>query len=130
MAEATRPGWLVAVAAGLFLLAILLARLLLLGGVGWAIFAFAAPVLLVALAVRIRFLPALLVVLAFSAASLLFRWLLRGGIGWPLLLLLPVVAVTAAIAGRVLASMRQDRQDRRGNAGAHAGESPREPDGP
>jgi len=120
VAEASRPGGIVAVAAGLFLLAILLGRLLVAGGAGWAVFAIVSPVLLIALATKIRFLPALLAVAAFAGAALLFRWLMLGGIGWPVLLLLPVVAATAAIAGRVLAAMRQDRL---GKAPPEVGES-------
>lgn len=108
--EEVRPGWAVAAGAGLFLLAVLMGRLLVAGGAGWAVFAFAAPALLVALAVRIRFLPALAVVAGFCLLALAFRWLLLGGVGWPALLLLPVVAVPAFVAGKVLAALRRDRK--------------------
>jgi ABC-type uncharacterized transport system permease subunit len=52
----------------------------------------------------------LLATLLFAVAVLALRWFLeRAPGGWVVLVLLPVVAFTGLLVGRVLAQMRRDR---------------------
>jgi hypothetical protein len=109
----------------LFVLAVFLARLLIAGGVAWVAFAACVPILLFVLSAAVSFRFALVATLAFTLAVLALRWFLeRAPTGWIPLLLLPVVAFTAMLAGRVLAQMRRDRQAR---AQWQAGAEEREP---
>ena len=110
-----RPTRWVLGAAALFAVAVFLARLLLVGGAGWVAFALAVPVLLVALTAAVSFRFAAATVVAFSALVLGLRWLLERSQsqGWIALLLLPVLAFTAVLVGRVLGSLRRDRKARR-----------------
>lgn len=97
----------------LFLLAVFLARLLLAGGAAWIAFAACVPLLLFVLSAAVSFRFALAATTAFVLAVLGLRWFLeQSPTGWIPLLLLPVVAFTAMLAGRVLAQMRRDRQAR------------------
>ena len=97
----------------LFLLAVFLARLLIEGGAAWVAFALCVPLLLFVLSAAVSFRFALAVASAFTLLVLGLRWFLQQSpTGWIPLLLLPVVAFTAMLAGRVLAQMRRDRQAR------------------
>ena len=94
----------------LFLLAVFLARLLLAGGAAWIAFAACVPILLFVLSAAVSFRFALAATALFVALVLGLRWFLEGSpTGWIPLLLLPVVAFTGLLAGRVLAQMRRDR---------------------
>ena len=94
----------------LFLLAVFLARLLLEGGVAWVAFAVCLPILVFVLSAAVSLRFALVVALAFTLAVLGLRWFLQQApTGWIPLLLLPVVAFTGMLAGRVVAQMRRDR---------------------
>lgn len=105
-----RPTKAVVGAILLFLLAVFLARLLLAGGAAWVAFALCVPVLLFILSAAVSFRFALAATLAFTLLVLGLRWFLeQAPTGWIPLLLLPVVAFTAMLAGRVLAQMRRDR---------------------
>src|ERR1051326_9524764 len=122
-AAARRPPRLVRGAVSLFVLAVFLARLLLAGGAGWVAFAVALPVLVFVLTARSNLRFALGVGLGFTVAVLLLRWFLqRSPTGWVVLLLLPVVVLTAVLAGRVVAQMRRDRRAARGVADGGADE--------
>lgn len=106
--DGRRPTKLVLAAVGLFVLAVVLGRLLVAGGAAWALLAFALPVLLLALGKAIGFRAALLVTAGFTGLVLALRWLLRENpAGWIAILLIPVVALTAMVVGRVLAQMRR-----------------------
>lgn len=97
----------------LFLLAVFLARLLIEGGVAWVAFAVCLPILVFVLSAAVSFRFALVVALVFTLAVLGLRWFLeQAPTGWIPLLLLPVVAFTAMLAGRVLAQMKRDRAAR------------------
>lgn len=110
-AAGRRPTKAIVGAILLFLLAVFLARLLLAGGAAWVAFAACVPILLFVLSAAVSFRFALVATLAFTLAVLALRWFLeRAPTGWIPLLLLPVVAFTAMLAGRVLAQMRRDRQ--------------------
>ncbi|MEA3136609.1 MAG: hypothetical protein QOC71_890 [Thermoplasmata archaeon] len=112
-AEARRPTKAVIGAILLFVLAVFLARLLIEGGAAWVAFAACVPILLFVLSAAVSFRFALVVTLAFAVLVLALRWFLeRSPTGWIPLLLLPVVAFTAMLAGRVLAQMRRDRMAR------------------
>ncbi|MEA3165387.1 MAG: hypothetical protein QOJ26_239 [Thermoplasmata archaeon] len=113
-AEARRPTKAVIGAILLFVLAVFLARLLIEGGAAWVAFAACVPILLFVLSAAVSFRFALVVTLAFAVLVLALRWFLeRSPTGWIPLLLLPVVAFTAMLAGRVLAQMRRDRMARK-----------------
>jgi hypothetical protein len=91
-------GWLVVV---------LLARLLLAGGLGWSVFALALPILLVVLARLMGIGPALLLVALFAAVTLAMRVLLTTPrLGWSLVVLVPVLGLSGLLASRVALSMR------------------------
>lgn len=134
-ADARRPTRLVLGGVALFLLAVVLARMLLAGGAGWLAFAVCVPVLLVVLTARASLSFALAGTALFAVAVLALREFLRHSpTGWVALLLLPVVAVTALLVGRVLAQLRapaeaeadadaggddvQERVEREGEEGA------------
>jgi hypothetical protein len=104
----------------LFLLAVFLARLLLEGGAAWVAFAACVPILLFVLSAAVSFRFAVVSTLVFIAVVLGLRLFLQESpTGWIPLLLLPVVAFTAMLAGRVLAQMKRDRMARaRRKAGA------------
>ena len=105
-----RPTKAVVGAILLFLLAVFLARLLLAGGAAWVAFAACVPILLFVLSAAVSLRFALVVTTLFALVVLGLRWFLeRSPAGWIPLLLLPVVAFTAMLAGRVLAQMRRDR---------------------
>lgn len=110
----------------LFLLAVFLARLLIEGGAAWAAFAVCLPILVFVLTAAVSFRFALAVAAVFTVVVLALRWFLQQSpSGWIPLLLLPVVAFTAMLAGRVLAQMRRDRQAR-AQREAGAGDEPRD----
>jgi hypothetical protein len=109
-----RPTKLVLGAILLFLLAVFLARLLVEGGAAWLAFAAFVPILLFVLSAAVSFRFAVAATFAFTLVVLALRWFLQESpTGWIALLLLPVVAFTAMLAGRVLAQMRRDREARR-----------------
>lgn len=116
-----RPTAAVLGAIVLFAVAVFLARLLLAGGAAWVAFAACVPVVLFVLTARVGLGPALGATAAFTALVLGLRWFLeRAPTGWVALLLLPVVALTALLVGRVLAQMRRDRLAARGDPGEDA----------
>jgi hypothetical protein len=123
-----RPTRLVLGAAALFAVAVFLARLILAGGAGWVAFALVVPVLLVALTAAVSFRFAAVAVALFAALVVALRWFLERSQsqGWIALLLLPVLAFTGVLVGRVLATMRRDRRARR-EAAADGGEAPPQP---
>lgn len=110
-ARAGRPGALVAALAATWLAAILCARLLLAGGLGWLVFLLLLPILLLALW-RLLGLPLAVGVLGlFVAATLGLRALLMAPrLGWGLLLVVPVALVGGYVAWRVAATMRTQRR--------------------
>jgi hypothetical protein len=106
--DSRRPTKLVLAAVGLFLLAVVLGRLLVAGGAAWSLLALALPVVLIALGATVGWTAAVVLTAGFTFAVLATRWLvLDNPGGWVALLLLPVVALTALIVGRVLAQMRR-----------------------
>lgn len=106
--DGRRPTKLVLAAAGLFLLAVFLGRLLVAGGVAWALLALALPAVLFGLAAALGLRAAAVLTGLFVAGVLAVRWLLvQNPGGWIALLLVPVVALTALVVGRVLAQMRR-----------------------
>lgn len=95
----------------LFLVAVLVGRLLLEPtGVGAVVLAFTAPVLFAVLAALNGWRGALVLLGAFLALALLARLLFAASDrAWVLLLLLPVVASTLAVAASVARQMRGAR---------------------
>lgn len=105
---ARRPTTLVLAVVGLFLLAVLFGRLLLAGGTAWLALVVVVPLLVFALTAAVGFRFALAAALAFLLAVLGVRWLLeRNPLGWIGLALLPVVAFTGMLVGRVLGQLRR-----------------------
>ena len=105
-----RPTKLVLAAVGLFVLAVVLGRLLVAGGALWALLALALPVVLIALGAAFGFPVALGFTAVFTGVVLGVRWFLKTNpAGWVALMLLPVVALTAYVVGRVLAQLRRKR---------------------
>lgn len=103
-----RPTKLVLAGVGLFVLAVFLGRLLVTGGVGWLLFAVALPVTLVLLSRFAGWLGAFALTLFFAFAVVATRWFVQvNPTGWAALLLLPVVAFTGIIVGRVLGKLRE-----------------------
>lgn len=106
-----RPTRLVLGAAVLFLVAVFLARLLIAGGLGWLAFGLVLPVLLFALTAAAGFRFALVATVLFVLVVLGLRWFLETWrTGWVLLLLVPVLVVSAVLVGRVLGQMKVDRE--------------------
>jgi len=106
-AAARRPTTLVLGGVALFLVAVVLARMVLAGGAGWVAFAVCLPVVLFVLTARSSFPFALAATALFALTVLaLSEFLRHSPTGWVALLLLPVVAVTALLVGRVLAQLR------------------------
>lgn len=107
-AAGRRPTKLVLAGAGLFVLAVVLGRLLVAGGAAWVLLALALPVLLLALGAAFGFRAAFAFTVVFTVGVLAIRWFLREApTGWVALMLLPVVALTAYVVGRVVASLRR-----------------------
>lgn len=103
-----RPTKLVLAGVGLFVLAVVLGRLLVAGGAAWSLLALALPVVLIALGATVGWTAALVLTSGFTIAVLATRWfVLDNPGGWVALLLLPVVALTALIVGRVLGQLRR-----------------------
>lgn len=103
-----RPTKLVLAGVGLFILAVVLGRLLVAGGAAWSLLALALPVVLIALGATVGWMAAVVLTAGFTFAVLATRWLvLDNPGGWVALLLLPVVALTALIVGRVLGKLRR-----------------------
>ncbi|MFA5943919.1 MAG: hypothetical protein WC876_05585 [Candidatus Thermoplasmatota archaeon] len=114
-----RPTKAVVGAILLFVLAVFLARLLVAGGAAWALFAVCVPILVFVLSAAVGFRFALAATAVFAFVVLALRWFLKQSpTGWIPLLLLPVVAFTALLVGRVLAQMRRDRAARQADAPA------------
>jgi uncharacterized membrane protein len=114
---ARRPTRFALAGVALFVVAVVLARMLLAGGAGWVAFAVCVPVVLFVVTARAGFRLALAVTALFTLLVLGLRWFLQGSpTGWVALLLLPVLLVSAVLAGRVLAQMRRDRKARKGEA--------------
>lgn len=102
---------LVLVGVAAWLCAILAARLLLAGGTGWLLFVAGLPVLLLVLGRLMGFGAAVLVVGFFAAATLAMRALLTTPrIGWSLVLLVPVLGLSALVALRVILALRAPRE--------------------
>lgn len=109
-APGRRPTKLVLVALGLFVLSVFLGRLLVTGGGAWIVFALALPVALLLLSRLAGWGGSFLLTGAFALAVLAARWFVQANpAGWAALLLLPVVALTGLIVGRVLAKLREPR---------------------
>ena len=107
-ADARRPTKLVLAAVGLFVLAVVLGRLLVAGGAAWALLLLAVPVVLVAVGAALGLRASLALTAVFVVAVLAARWVLRHNpAGWVSLMLLPVVALTALVVGKVVAQMRR-----------------------
>lgn len=107
-AQARRPTKLVLAAVGLFVLAVVLGRLLVAGGAAWALLLLAVPIVLVAMGAALGFRAGLVLTAVFIVAVLAARWVLRHNpAGWVSLMLLPVVALTALVVGKVVAQMRR-----------------------
>src|SRR5687767_6795105 len=85
------PGRIVAAGIGLYLVAILIARLVIAGGLAWALLGVLSLVLLIVLASRAGFVFALVAVAVVAALAWGFRLVMVSGLGWPALLLLPIV---------------------------------------
>ncbi|HUR25466.1 MAG TPA: hypothetical protein VM327_05575 [Candidatus Thermoplasmatota archaeon] len=118
-APGRRPTKVVIGGIALFLVAVFLARLLIEGGAAWVAFAACVPILLFILSAAVSFRFALAVTVVFTLGVLGLRLFLeRAPTGWIPLLLLPVVAFTAMLAGRVLAQMKRDRMARMEHEGA------------
>ncbi|MEA3204028.1 MAG: hypothetical protein QOI63_1708 [Thermoplasmata archaeon] len=93
-----------------WLVAIVMARLLLAGGAGWVLFALALPALLLVLGRLMGLGAAVVLVGFFAAATLGMRLLLAAPrIGWALVVLLPVLGLSAFIAARVVLALRTPR---------------------
>lgn len=132
-----RPTKLVVAGALFFVVAVFLGRLLVEGGRAWLAFAAILPVVMLVLTARVGWRIALAGTLVFVAVVLGLRWILTvAPTGWVALALLPVVAFTAFLVGRVLGQLRRDRQARRagpveGGDGPPPGKGPAGPaDGP
>lgn len=111
--NARRPTTAIIAAAGLFLLAVLLGRLLIAGGGAWVALLIVVPILVFALSAAVSLRFGLVVAASFIIVVLGVRWLLQQNpLGWIGLALLPIVALTAALVGRVLAQMRRDHRER------------------
>lgn len=92
----------------LFVVAVAVARLLLVGGWGWAVFALSAPLLLVVLGSRIGFGPGLVVVLLYAGAVLTVRLLLlESHLAIVILLLVPVLLLAGRLAWNVVRALRE-----------------------
>ena len=120
------PGAVVAAGIGLYLLALLVARLVIQGVFGWWILGGMSVILVLVLASRAGFGVGLVVVGLFVGLAVAFRWVMQSGLGWPVLLLFPVVAITAVIAGKVLGALKADRVRSRTppESGASGGSKP------
>lgn len=106
--DGRRPTKLVLAAVGLFVLAVVLGRLLVAGGAAWTLLVFVLPVVLIALGATLGWKAAFVLTAGFTFAVLATRWLvLDNPGGWVALLLLPVVALTGLIVGRVLGQLRR-----------------------
>lgn len=89
-----------------WLCAIVAARLLLAGGVGWLLFAALLPVLVAVLARWLGLGPAIALAAIFAAATLALRAVLATPrLGWGVLLLAPVLALSGWVALRVVAAL-------------------------
>lgn len=109
-----RPTRFVGAGIALFVVAVFLARLLIAGGAAWVAFGICVPILLFVLSAAVGFRFALASTAVFVLLVLALKWFLeRSPTGWVALLLLPVLAFTAMLVGRVLAQMRRDRLARR-----------------
>ncbi len=107
-AAGRRPTKLVLAALVLFLLAVVLGRLLVAGGAAWALLGLAVPVVLAALGAAVGLRASFVLTTSFVAAVLAARWVLRHNTaGWVSLMLLPVLALTALLVGKVLMQMRR-----------------------
>src|SRR5438552_2663643 len=97
--RAARPVRLAVLVAAAWLLAVLVARLLLAGGTGWVVFALMLPVLLVVLGRALGLGPAVLLVALLATATLAMRALLATPrLGWALVALVPVLGLSAFVA--------------------------------
>lgn len=106
--DGRRPTKVVLAGVALFLLAVVLGRLLVAGGGAWIVFVAALPVALVVVSRFAGWGGAVFVTLLFALAVLAVRWFVQvNPAGWAALLLLPVVAFTGLVVGRVLAKLRQ-----------------------
>lgn len=106
-----RPTKLVLAGVAAFVVAVVLGRLLVAGGAAWVLFALALPVVLVVLG-RLVGAAGLVLTALFTCAVLATRWFVRdSSAGWVAILLLPVVALTALVVGRVLGQLRRRPHD-------------------
>jgi hypothetical protein len=113
-----RPVRLALVLVVAWLLAIVVARLLLAGGAGWVVFALALPVLLLVLGRLWGVGAAVVVVSFFTAATLAMRALLTTPrLGWALALLVPVLGLSVSIAARVVLALRAGGSEEQGGRG-------------
>jgi hypothetical protein len=106
-----RPVRLALLMVAAWLCAIVIARLLLAGGAGWVLFALALPVLLLVLGRLLGVGRAVVLVGFFAAATLAMRALLTTPkLGWALVLLVPVVGLSAFVAARVVLALRSPKE--------------------
>ena len=107
-AQARRPTKLVLAAVGLFVLGVVVGRLVVAGGAAWAVLLLALPVVLVVVGASLGFRAGLVLTALFLAVVFAARWFLQSNpAGWVSLMLLPVVALTGFVVGKVLASLRR-----------------------
>lgn len=113
-----RPVRPVLVGVVLFVLAVFVARLVLAGGTAWIVLAVVLPILTVALATRIRLLPAVAVAALFAGAVVAFRWFLQeSDLALVGLLVLPAVVMAVVVAAKVVAALRQKENPAAENKG-------------
>lgn len=107
-AQARRPTKLVLAAVGLFVLGVVVGRLVVAGGAAWAVLLLALPVVLVVVGASLGFRAGVVLTALFLAVVFAARWFLQSNPGgWVSLMLLPVVALTGYVVGKVLASLRR-----------------------
>jgi len=104
-------GRVVGVGLVVFLLAVLMGRLLMAPGDLWKFFVIALPVLLILLSLVLGFVRAVALVAFFACTVLAVRWLVLAGPGWPIILLVPVLALSLMLVLRVLAALRNQKRD-------------------
>lgn len=122
------PGRFVAAAVVVFLVAILVARLMLWGPAGVQVFLVLLPVILLALTALLGFARAALLVVLFAAASWLLRWLLTGPNGaWVVLVVLPAVACALLVAWKTLRPRRAASVEDGADLGGSLVDSPEGP---
>lgn len=104
-------GRVVAVGVVVFLAAVFLGRLLWARGDLWKYFLIALPVVLLLLSLAVGFVRAVVLLAFFASTVLAVRWLASEGPGWPIILLVPVLALSLMLVLRVFSAMRNQKRD-------------------